>query len=314
MTIARTALCVAALAGGLTISACGSLHALPQAVAPSDSGISADRSADLLYLSDLKTNDVYVFSYPRLKLVGTLSAFGAPRGECADRNGNVWIADAQGYDVVEYAHGGTKAVAALSTPWAPRGCSVDPHSDTLAVTGGNGGSVLAIFHRSAHDVWRDARQYTDTSIKAAYFCGYDGHGNLFVDGLSKAKGGTFRLVELQRRAKSLTDVTFNQTIVTPGQVQWDGEHLAIGDAAASPAVVYQFSVSGSVATRVGSTVLDGTKSVRQFWIDGNRVVGPDYDSSAGLWKYPAGGSPTNQVTTVHGYGAAVSSAASSSRK
>lgn len=265
------------------------------------------KSADLLYLSDVQTNKVYVLSYPQGKLVGTLAAFGQPRSECVDRQGDVWIADVQGYDVIEYAHGADKPLAALSTPWAPRGCSVDPRTDTLAVTGGNDGTILVTFHRSAHNQWRDGRTYSDSSIRAGYFCGYDAHGNLYIDGLRK--NGTFALSELRRRATSLAQLAVGQSIAAPGQVQWDGEHLAIGDTGVSPSPIYQFSISGSAANPVGSTVLNGTKSVRQFWIDAARVIGPDYDSSAGIWKYPAGGAPVTQITTVHGYGAVVSAAA-----
>ncbi len=319
MTIARAALCVAALLGAIVVSACGMAGQPPSAAATSSRSseswtLPEAQSQDLLYLSDVQTNDVYVFSYPQGKLVGTLKAFGAPRSECVDRKGNVWIADVQGYDVVEYAHGGTKPLVALSTPWAPRGCSVDPHSDTLAVTGGDKGMILAVYHHSSHHQWRDPQTYTDTDMGAGYFCGYDAHGNLFIDGLDKARGGTFRLAELPRRGKSLTNVAVSQSITAPGEVQWDGKYVAIGDTGVTPSVIYQFSVSGSSATQVGSTVLGGTKSVRQFWIDGTRVVGPDYNTDAGIWKYPMGGSPVTQITTVHGYGAAISAAAGSSRK
>jgi hypothetical protein len=320
MTIARAARCVAALLGAIAISACGMANESPNA-APTSASRSSEswmlpeaQSQDLLYLSDVQTNDVYVFSYPQRKLVGTLSSFGAPRSECVDRRGNVWIADVQGYDVAEYAHGGTKPLVELSTPWAPRGCSADPHSDTLAVSGGDKGMILAVYHRSSHNQWRDPQTYTDTEMGAGYFCGYDANGNLFIDGLDKAKGGSFRLAELPRRSKSLTSLGVSQNIIAPGQVQWDGKYLAIGDTGITPSVIYQFSMSGSGGAEVGSTVLDGTKSVRQFWIEGTRVVAPDYDTNVGIWKYPIGGLPTTQITTVHGYGAAVSAAAGSSRK
>jgi hypothetical protein len=72
--------------------------------------------------------------------------------------------------------------------------------------------------------------------------------------------------------------------------------------------VYQLSVSGSTANPVGATTLNGTTSVRQFWIDGARLIGPDYDAPVGLWKYPAGGSAIKTLSNTHGYGAAVSAA------
>ncbi len=263
-------------------------------------------SGDLLYLSDVKRNDVDVFSYPQGSLVGKLTRFGEPRSECADKHGNVWIADVQGYDVSEYPHGSTKPIVALSTPGAPRGCSVDPRTGDLAVTGGVGGVILAVYHRTKQNKWLDPKEYTGSSIRRVAFCGYDVQGNLFIDGLDKAKGGTFALAELAHHATALVNLSVNQTIVGPGQVQWDGSALAIGDTGVTPSVIYRFSVSGSVATLDGSTTLDNTKSVRQFWIDGASVIGPDFDAAVGVWNYPGGGAPVELIGAVRGYGAAVS--------
>lgn len=270
------------------------------------------QSADLLYLSNVSTNHVDVFSYPQGKRVATLTKFGQPRAECADRFGNVWIADIQGYDVVEYPHGASKPIAALSTPAAPRGCSVDPKGGKLAVTSEARHVVVAIYHRSARGIWSDPKEYGDGSIRSVRFCGYDADGNLFVDGVGK--NSAFQLAELPRNGKSFEDVTVKTHIASPGQVQWDGTYLAIGDAGVTPSVIDRFSVKEGKATKISSTQLDDTKSVRQFWIDGSRVIGPDFDAPVGFWKYPAGGSATKRITTVRGYGAAVSLAADSARK
>jgi hypothetical protein len=261
-------------------------------------------SGALLYLSDVATNNVYVYSYPQGKLVSTLSSIGQPRSECADSAGNVWIADVQAFQVVEYAHGASKPLAALSTFGRPRGCSVDPRSGDLAVTGGPKGTVLAVYHRSKRGVWRDPRQYGDSSISVVRFCGYDNAGNLSIDGTSN--GGTFRLAELPRGAPALVNLTVNQSISAPGQVQWDGKYLAVADAGVSPSVVYQFSIDGSSATKAGSTTLGDTASVKQYWIQANRLIGPDLGAHVGFWNYPTGGSPRKTINAVHGYGAAVS--------
>lgn len=258
----------------------------------------------LLYLSDVATNDVYVYSFPQRKLVGTLMAFGKPRSECADTAGHVWIADVQAFQVVEYDHGASRPIAALSTFGAPRGCSVDPRSGDLAVTGGIEGTILSVYHQSKHGRWGDPRRYSDSSLGVAHFCGYDAAGNLFIDGASK--GGSFRLAELPRGAGALVNLTVNQSIAAPGQVQWDGTHIVVGDAGVSPSVVYRFSISGRNATEVGATTLGDSASVRQFWIQTKRLIGPDFASHIGFWRYPAGGSPTKMIGDVHGYGAAVS--------
>lgn len=270
------------------------------------------QSGDLLYLTDVAKNDVEVLSYPQGRQVTTLTEFGKPRAECADAQGNVWIADNQGFDVLEYPHGASQPITALSTPGAPLGCALDSKGNTIAVTGGLGGTILAVFHRRAHGDWRDPKTYADATITSVAFCGFDATGNLFVDGAGK--DGAFHLAELPRGGTALVEIAVSAPIVGPGQVQWDGTNLAVGDSKATPAVIYQLSVSGSTASTVGSTTLAGTKSVRQFWIDGSRVIGPDFDAAVGIWKYPAGGNPVKTITSVRGYGAAVSLGTDAERK
>ena len=262
------------------------------------------QSGDLLYLSNLEKKDVEIFSYPQGDYVGKLARLGAPRAECADAQGNVWIADTQGYDVVEYPHGASKPIAELSTPAAPHGCSLNVKGDTIAVTGGHGGIVLAVYHHRVNGVWRDPKTYADAAMKKVAFCGFDAKGNLFIDGIGK--DDSFHLAELPRNGTALVDIAVDASIARPGQVQWDGNYLAVGDSGVTPSVIYQFSVSGSTATTVGTTTLGGTKSVRQFWIDGSQVIGPDFDAAVGIWKYPDGGKPLTTITSVRGYGAAVS--------
>ncbi len=318
MTIARFRSCALALCATLAVAGCSGTPMLPLGSGTSSPVArqtmrawiaSQAKSGDLLYLSNVSTNFVDVFSYPRLRLVGKLTRFGAPRSECVDRKGDVWIADVQGYDVIEYPHGGTKPIVALSTPGAPQGCSVDPRSGDVAVTGGVGGVILAVYHQTKHGKWLDPKEYTDASLRRVAFCGYDAQGNLFLDGADKS--GTFHLAELPHHSTALVDISVNQTVAKPGQVQWDGSALAIGDTGVTPSVIYQFSVSGSTATRIGSTTLDQTKSVRQFWIDGSRVIGPDFDAEVGVWNYPAGGSPVKRIGSVRGYGSAISPASGS---
>ena len=74
------------------------------------------KSQGLLYVSSYRTDDVYVFSYPRGRLVGTLAGFNGPDGECVDSAGNVWITNTLQSQQVEYAHGGTTSIATLNDP------------------------------------------------------------------------------------------------------------------------------------------------------------------------------------------------------
>jgi hypothetical protein len=266
------------------------------------------KSQNLLYISDPQARDVYVYSYPQARLVGKLTGFGEPRSECADAAGDVFIADVAADDVVEYAHAGTTPIAEMSTPGKPEGCSIDPVHGTLAVSGGVNGIVVATFGYSSHHRWRAQHSYTDSSLRSVNFCGYDFWGDLFIDGLDHS--GKFIFAELPRRGSSFATVTLSAKIKRPGQVEWDGSDIAVGDAGATPPVIDRFSVgvsSGKVGSKVGSTSLLGAKGVAQFWIAGVRVVGPDFEKDdIGFWSYPAGGSPTKTIAGVYGYGAAVS--------
>jgi hypothetical protein len=249
----------------------------------------------LLYASDSAANVVKVFSYPRGKLVGTLTGFQTPQGLCVDRAGNVFITNSGLAEILEYAHGGTTPIATLADPNEhPIGCAVSPSNGDLAATN--------IFDNSytngSLSVYRRARgtpkKYTDPQMIADYFCGYDASGNLFVDG---TKPGTFGFVfaELPKGGKSLQNVTLNQAIGGPGGVQWDGKYVAIADQEAP--VIYQFTVAGSVGTKAGQTQTQGSSDVVQFFIEGKTVVGPNATSGQVMyWPYPAGGVQTKIIS------------------
>ncbi|MGA2759072.1 MAG: hypothetical protein ABSF08_01970 [Candidatus Cybelea sp.] len=256
-------------------------------------------SHDLLYISDTGTSEVYVYSYPSDKLVGTLKDFRDPGGECVDKNGNVFIANTGDEDILEYAHGGTKPIATLKDPgYFPFGCSVDPTTGNLGVannfaSSGSGQGNVVIF---THARGKPKGGYTDPNINQMLLCGYDDKGNLFVDGLTKGSG--FAFAELRSGSTTLTDITLNQSIANPGGVQWDGKHIAVGDQSTN--VVYQFDVSGKKGTKAGSTPLTGAAEVVQFWIAGSKLIGPDAgEGDAGIWTYPAGGAPLKTITGLY---------------
>jgi hypothetical protein len=251
---------------------------------------------DLLYISDsfpYGSNDVYVYSYPKGKLKGQLTGFNEPSGQCVDKAGDVFIANFGASQILEYAHGGTRPIHTISdSGYYPLGCSVDPTTGNLAVTNRlstsfNAGDVAVFANASGTPT-----SYTAPNFYYYEFCGYDDRGNLYIDGTTK--GSALEYAELQSGGSSFNDLTLNQSIGFPGGVQWDGKHLAIGDQSA--AVIYEFAISGSSGTKVGSTPLTGSKDVVQFWIQGKRVVGPDAGlADVGLYKYPAGGSPTKTI-------------------
>jgi len=312
-----------------TLSACGSGPLGPQEMTQNAApgrvswrngtlAVHADRSRswmapdakknDLLYVADNGTNDVYVYSYPRGKLMGTLTGFNTPGGLCTDRAGDVFVTNVFDWDVLEYAHGGTSPIETLSQDpeTYPDGCAVDPKTGNLAVIDSASGGELNVDPNSVGPgqvvIYRHA-QGTPKFYKAIYFpynAGYDNAGNLFVDG-EGAGFSPFEFSELRKGKNTFTPIALNQSFELAGGVQWDGTHIAVGDVRDS--AIYEFAINGAVGTETGTTPLTGTYDVWEFWIQGGKVVVPSSEvissqdlSSVLLYDYPAGGAAARTVT------------------
>ncbi len=177
-----------------------------------------------------------------------------------------------------------------------QGCSVDPKTGNLAVT--NSSSTSGPQGNVA--IYKDAKgkptYRTDSKIYRESFCGYDNAGNLFVDGYARSSG-ELTLAEIPSGRTVFKNITLNLTITGAGGVQWDGKHLAIGNLVEAPGTIYQFAINGEKGTEVGSTPLNGSSAVVEFWIEQANVIGPDYFANdVGIWAYPAGGSAKKTIT------------------
>ena len=250
---------------------------------------------NLLYVGNFYTDSVTLYVYPGGRLAGTLRGFDFPSGVCSDPQGNVFITNELSADIVEYSHGGTSPIATFYDPGEyPVACAVDPHTDDLAVTsiqGASGPSGVTIYPHEQSS----GQFFSDPSVYSMYFCGYDDHDTLYIDGENSS--GNVVLAALSGTPPSFTLISLSQSISFPGGVQWDGKDLAVGDQDNNE--VYEFSIVGSLGTLQGSTQLGGAQRVVGFVIPrlrhhgngrGRILVGPDYErSDVGLWPYPAGG-------------------------
>ncbi|HZY95989.1 MAG TPA: hypothetical protein VFE35_02685 [Candidatus Cybelea sp.] len=246
----------------------------------------------LLYVSDVTTHDVYVYSYPQGKLEGTLTGFSRPWGLCVDKTGDVFVADLTGYRILKYRHAGTKPILTLNDPYEePSGCAVDSTTGDLAVAN------LSTPYSSPGDVLvypngqGTPRRYYDKKITYYDFCGYDNAGNLYVDGMQTGK---FALAKLPKGKGYFTDISVNATISYAGGVQWDGKNVAVGDYKSG--VIYQFQISGTQGIEVGVTHLLSSNYAVAFWIQGSTVIGPNDDGANIMyWNYPGGGLPVKTI-------------------
>jgi hypothetical protein len=281
----------------------------------------AEAVSDLLYVSSQVTNEVYVYSYPQEKLVGTLTGFTRVYGLCSDSKGDVYVADAGSSQIFEYAHGGTKPIAALSDPSQfPTSCAVDPKTGNLAVTNyqslnasgqGQIGDVAVYAHAQG-----TPSLYLDSRIQDPLFCGYDDKDDLFVDGLSSAitpSGGTIevsRFGELPKGSTKFTDIKLTQG--ANGGIQWDGKDVIVGDSGylgRSESAVNRIAVSGTTGKIVQTWVAPGAEYLTQFVEQGGSFIAADNEmGSVGIWKYGAIRPPSKLISGIsEPYGVALSS-------
>jgi hypothetical protein len=308
--------------GAIGLSASASVRAI---VAHPDRGrswISPNaKTKQLLFVSDAGTDDVYMYALPTLELVGTITGFVQPQGECSDTKGDVWITDTNAQTTYEVSHEGRLENTLSDSDGYPIGCAWNPKNGDVAVMNlfnldGAQGGVLVYPSGS-----KSPAEYTNPKQYYYNFGGYDSSGNLFFDG---REGGVFVLSKLAAGAKSATSIKVTGgTIYYPGMVQWaSSSELLVGDQECgdvNASCVYQLTVSGSSATIVGTTTLEtsagGPVCDMVQGVEANGVIdGSDFEfcgytpSTTEIWPYPAGGKPSveNSKTDNTPVGAALS--------
>jgi hypothetical protein len=301
------ALCVSAaltlLAGcGGLLGAGGQSSVLaPQAAQASLLRISsidpAARDKNLLYASSISDCNVYVFTYPRGKLVQTLNAcalgFGPAFGLCTDRSSDVFMAMGEGFSIFEFAHGGTKPIAQLQDDsLLPVGCSVDPKTGDLGIASATGN--VAIFKNASGT----PQIYSLADVSSFFFCTFDNRGNLFADGEHSNK--SFALAELPKNGYALREISVSGNVGSGFALQWDGRHIAMGATQASNEFILdRIRLSGSAAKIVGTTTLNAVPNAFtpfQFWIQGGTLVQSENgNAEIGFWNYPRGGAQTKSI-------------------
>ena len=258
------------------------------------------KRSDLLYVSDMGTDDVSFLSYPAGTLQGKITDFGAaPAGMCVDANQDVWIALGNVSAIVEYAHGGTSAIRYLdaSSETIPN-CSIDPTTGNLAATSTTTGHVLVF-----PDAQGPATVYTDPELSRSWACGYDDNGNLFVDGWDSS--GHFVFAELPKGSGSLTNINLNIPYAEPGGIQWDGRYVDVGEV--TSALIYQ--TTGAGGKIVNTISIDTGSSIYQFWRKRSTVIVALSSQYVGFYPYPAGGNPKKSLSGFETpFGAVISKA------
>jgi streptogramin lyase len=296
----------------LSLAGCGAQVAptgsMPQSLSPTTHGkswtVPGTKSEDLLYAS--AGDNVYVFSYPAGKLVGTLKGFHDPQEMCSDKNGSVWIAnDLGGSDgapgqLLKYAHGGTKPILTLSDAASPIDCSVDP-------TTGN----LAVVNVDLQPYDEGLAVYPAAKGKPRYYkimvgpgsCTYDNRGDVFVTG----RVGNYQagIEWLQKGDTHVEKFPLHPFVYPHYGAQWDGKYLAVANRYLS---LYQYALKNKMGEQIRELTLD--PGLTNFWIEGSRLVATDVMGSANdiyIYPYPKGGRPAQKIVAPSGvFGVTVS--------
>ncbi len=266
---------------------------------------------DLLYVSNFYSGYVYVYSYPQGELVGTLTGFVGPAGECSDSDGDVFItayvnSSRNASTIYEYAHGGTSPIATLGDPGKAWGCAVDPTTGNLAAA--NLGSV-AIYAGARGN---PTLYYTTSDMSPYGFCGYDEKGNLYLP-VSIGSAPRLGLARLAHGSGSIDAINLNHAIYAHigflPSVQWDGKDVTISSVpsdeghASGLVSVFRLEITGSDAKVIGTAKLEtrNNNHAGQSWIQGKRILGVYYyrgTGHVGVWRYPKGGKPARKIGDV----------------
>jgi hypothetical protein len=259
----------------------------------------------IVYISDWETRAVYAYDYRTENVIGKLTGFKKPEGQCVDANGDIWITDLTSTSryvpgsIKEYAHGGTQVLRKFQTRAEPVGCSVAPNGD-LAVT-----TNLGYF-----EVWKGAsglpNDYSGFPCMGLRPPGYDSSGNLYAEGYLS---GVTLVCELPKGSSKVKSVAFDKPINDIASVMWDGRYLTLTDGAFTT-TIYRVVRKRTGLVTVGSTVLtdncngDGAVVAFPFIVgerntpvnreEGYTVVGGNAACSGrfGYWQYLAGGNPS----------------------
>jgi hypothetical protein len=284
---AAAVLLLAGCGGGPELGSSPTQRSAPLRLAPGRSWMASDlNKKDLLYVSNFYSG-ILVFTYPAIKLVGTLTGGGA--AACASASsGDWWVIESGADEFLEYAHGGTKPLKTLSEDVGePAGCAVDPTTGDLAITILGRGEVVVFTGGSGLGTT------IADDLSSSYFDGYDDKGDLFVDGVTSSD--SYGVVELPKGSSTFETITLSRSLEFPGGIQWHDKYLAVGDQEAH--AIYHFAIHGTKAKEIGATELDGSSDVDAFYIQKPYVVGADPgNEDVELWNYPAGGSPVKVIT------------------
>jgi len=237
-------------------------------------------TSEVQYISNYYANTILEFDYPKGESpIGAIAGYGG--GLCTKGARTFWVVT--GTEAAEFKVGGKSPIRVLKPAEGP--CAIDPVNGDLASL--TSGGVIIFRHARG-----EGKVYSGMGLSEAYFDGYDGSGNLFLDGFNN--NDAVELVELPKGSSTFQTITTSNTVEFPGSVQWDGTYLTVFDQLAN--ALYQYTIRGTKAILKGTVSL-GSSDCVQTWIAQSYIYCADAGNNDGeVYKYPAGGSSVATLT------------------
>jgi len=253
------------------------------------------RAKDYEYVFNDYGTYASIFDYPKSsKQIGTINGLGGQG--CTNvlyGYGKKRFWNVGGQDQIEEFRVPQKLLKTLSVNYFfPSSCAMNTSGDLavgiLYASGAGGGDVVIFKNASG-----SGKAYT-TPLDEEFFDGYDNQGNLFADGFTGSRTG-FALVELPKGSTKFVTIKTSNAVQFPGSVQWDGTYVTVFDQISN--AMYQYTVSGTLATLKGTVQFTGSSDCAQTWIVKGLVYCGDAGNGNGeVFNYPAGGSPIATFT------------------
>jgi hypothetical protein len=260
-----------------------SITAAPSALLPAVTPQAMRGGDEVQYISNYYDTYLTEFDYPRSdSQIGRIANVGG--GICTKGARTFWVV-ASADTVEEFRANGKRPIARRTiTAGNPAGCAVDGTTDDLAVPILTNGDVM-IFKPGSK-----SGTSLSSGLTEALFGGYDGNGNLFVDGFNSSSA--FQLVELPKGSSNFENISIGSAITFPNSIQWDGRYLTLGCSQG----ICRYRILGTKAILKGVVAI--SSDCAGYWIARPYVYCADAGNNDGeVFKYPAGGLP---IATLSG--------------
>lgn len=204
-----------------------------------------------IWATDVEYASVDIVAYPSGALIGQVSGFEYPYGDCSDKQGNVYVADFDLEEGFEIQAGTTKVINSWPTGGEAVGCSVSNSGD-VSFSNYTPSEVI-VFPGGGPS----GRAYPGPGQWPA---GYDPHGNLFVICTGASPCSTPQLAELPAGSTSWIYLNVNgSTLNYLYGAQWMDKYLGVGGVNGTGLTgIALLKIAGSTATVVKTITLGST--------------------------------------------------------